>query len=44
MYLKEIVCEGARLIQLTQDRVQWQALVKTVMKSQVLIKGGVMTS
>jgi len=28
--LKKKVCEGARWIQLTQDKIHWQALVNTV--------------
>jgi len=29
--IREIEIEGANWIQLTQDRVQWRAFVKTVM-------------
>jgi hypothetical protein len=35
MDIREIGINGANWIQLTQDRVQWQALVNTVMNLRV---------
>jgi hypothetical protein len=34
-YLREIWLEGVDWIQLAQDRNQWRAVVKTIMKLQV---------
>jgi hypothetical protein len=34
--LTEICCEGGRLIELTQDRVQWRGLVLAVLDLRVL--------
>jgi hypothetical protein len=35
MYLTEIRIDGAKWVQLTQDRVQWRAFVNTVMNLRV---------
>jgi hypothetical protein len=36
MYLRELGIDGAKWIQLAQDRVQWRAFVNTVMNLWVL--------
>jgi hypothetical protein len=38
MDLREIGIDGAILIKLAQDRVQWQACVKTIKKPSVSIR------
>jgi hypothetical protein len=40
MYLREIGWKGVHWMHLAQDRDQWQALVKTVMKIRVPQKAG----
>jgi hypothetical protein len=40
MYLREIGWDGMDLIDLAQDRVQWRALVNTVMNLRVLYNAG----
>jgi len=35
MHLTEMGCEDVNWIYLAQDRIQWQALVNTVMKLQI---------
>jgi len=40
MDLREMGCEDRRWMELAQDRVQWQALVLTVLNRLVLLPEG----
>jgi hypothetical protein len=40
MYIRKVGCEEGASLNLTQDGVQWQAVLNTVMHLQILSKAG----